>query len=440
MAIINSKDVNRLALPAMVAAIAEPLINIADSAIIGRYSEDPVIMLGAVGIASSFFLSFIWVFSQTRTAMSSVLSRYYGANKIEDVKTLIPQMILLNFILGFFFYLVTNLFIETIFTALNAKGEILKNAIDYFSIRSIGFPFVLSTLMIFGVFRGMQNTLWAMAITITAGLLNLGLDFIFINGWGEYIAPMGIKGVAFASITAQLLMFTLAIIFLYVKTPFNLNFVSSINKEVGGMLQLAGNFIIRSIAVNTAYFFMTRLASGYGESYIAVQHICINIWFFSAFFIEGYCNAGNVLAGKYRGQEDYKGIWDLSTFIRKNAIKLALGLMLFLALLYPFIGSFFVDKKETIEIFNSVFWMVLLTLPLNAIAFSYDELFKGLGKGKYLRNTLLMATFLCFLPLIFLFDSLDFKIHAIWTAFIGWMAFRGIRLRYLFHKKYKKHQ
>ncbi len=436
MSQIDIKEVNRLAFPAMVAAVSEPIINICDSAVISQYGSDPTTMLAAVGVASSFFLSFIWVFSQTRTAMSTVMSKYYGAEKLNDVRTLVPQMILMNFLLGLFIYLVTNLFIGPIFEFFDAKGEVLTMAIDYFSIRSIGFPFVLSYLMIFGVFRGVQNTMWAMIITLIAGGVNLGLDYIFINGIENFIEPMGIKGVALASLISQLLMFAMAVFYLYRKTKFNLNFLKPIHTEVNSLLGMSGNLIIRSAAVNTAYFFSTRFASGYGESYIAVQHICMNIWFFSAFFIEGYCNAGNALAGKLNGQNNRLGLWNLSKVISKNSIKLALGLMTVLFLGYYFIGKLFFKDEMVASLFYEVFWMILLTLPLMAVAFTYDELLKGVGKMAYLRNTLLMATFLGFVPVIYLSDLFDLKLHSIWIAFICWMSFRAIRLSSYFNYNY----
>lgn len=434
---IDVKDVNRLAFPAIVAAVSEPIINICDSAIIGRYGSDPVTMLAAVGIGSSFFLSFIWVFSQTRTAMSSVLSKYYGANNLDEVKTLVPQMILMNFILGLFIYLVTNLFIHPIFELFDAKGEVLTMTIEYFSIRAIGFPFALSTLMIFGVFRGIQNTMWAMIITLIAGSINLLLDLLFINGWGDYISPLGLKGVALASLIAQLFMFGIAIIFLYKKTRFSLNFMKPINLEVNNLLGMSGNLIIRSLAVNTAYFFSNMFASHYGESQIAVQGIFMNIWLFSAFFIEGYCNAGNALAGKLYGMNDRNGLWELSVFINKNALRLAFGLMLVLFAGYYFIGRLFLDDENTLTIFYSTFWLVLITLPLNAVAFTYDEIFKGIGKAAFLRNVLLFATFLVFVPLIWTFDLFGLEMFSVWMAFNGWMGFRAIRLSSYFKQHYR---
>jgi Na+-driven multidrug efflux pump len=248
---------------------------------------------------------------------------------------------------------------------------------------------------------------------------------------------MGIQGVALASLFANILMFALAILFLYRKTNFTLNFYKPINGEVGNLLGMAGNLAIRSAAVNTAYFFSSRYASGYGESYIAVQHICMNIWFFTAFFVEGYCNAGNAMGGKLYGQNNKEGLWNLSKLIARNSVLLATGLMLILFIFYFPIGRLFLKDAETLDLFYSVFWMVLLMLPLNAVSFTYDELLKGIGRAAFLRNTLIIATFCGFVPVIMLMDLTGLQLHAIWIAFLFWMSFRAARLSYYYNKHYR---
>ena len=74
--------------------------------------------------------------------------------------------------------------------------------------------------------------------------------------------------------------------------------------------------------------------------------------------------------------------------------------------------------------------------PLNAIAFVFDGLFKGLAEAVKLRNTLLAATFLGFIPALLIGDYFDLKLYAIWIAFTVWMFFRMIILVVLFRKKY----
>ena len=71
------------------------------------------------------------------------------------------------------------------------------------------------------------------------------------------------------------------------------------------------------------------------------------------------------------------------------------------------------------------------------MAFVYDGLYKGLGEMKFLRNVLLAATGLGFVPLLYLRLYLDCGIYSIWIAFLGWMFIRGSALGIHFWKKYR---
>ena len=72
--------------------------------------------------------------------------------------------------------------------------------------------------------------------------------------------------------------------------------------------------------------------------------------------------------------------------------------------------------------------------PINGIAFIYDGIFKGLGFMKYLRNTLLIATFIGFVPAILVSDYFDLKLYGIWIAFTVWMFLRAGILLFKFKR------
>ena len=70
---ITLKEINKIALPAILAGIAEPLIGIADTAFIGNLSEKATESLGGVGIAASLFSLLVWMLAQTKTSVSSIV-------------------------------------------------------------------------------------------------------------------------------------------------------------------------------------------------------------------------------------------------------------------------------------------------------------------------------------------------------------------------------
>ena len=74
--------------------------------------------------------------------------------------------------------------------------------------------------------------------------------------------------------------------------------------------------------------------------------------------------------------------------------------------------------------------------PVNAIAFVFDGIFKGLAEAVILRNTLLASTFLGFIPALLIGDYFDLKLYAIWIAFFVWMLMRAGILLIIFNKRF----
>lgn len=436
MSRVSFKEINKIAIPAIIAGIAEPLISLTDIAIIGNVERDPVESLAAAGIVGSFLSAIIWIVAQTKTAISALVSQHLGAQRLHAVRTLVPQAIYFNLVLSLLIYVVTAYFAGAIFRAYNAEGLVLNYAADYYQIRALGYPLTLVTFALFGVFRGLQNTLWAMKCSLTGAFLNVGLDYLLVYGIDGLIPAMHLRGAAFASLISQAVMLAMALYFFFSKTPFGLRLSSNINPQMRGLLVMSANLFVRTAALNFAIYLANAYATDYGKTYIAAQSILMNIWLFFSFFIDGYANAGNAISGRLLGAKDYKRLWNLSIDISKYAIIIAITLIGICALFYEEIGLLFSKEKSVLVLFSSVFWMVLFMQPVNAIAFMFDGIFKGLGEAKYLRNVLLFATFLGFTPVLLIGDYFGIKLYAIWIAFFVWMLIRSSALVIKFRRKY----
>ncbi|MFD0977318.1 MATE family efflux transporter [Salinimicrobium gaetbulicola] len=436
MSRVSFKDINKIAIPAIIAGIAEPLISLTDIAVIGNVDRDPVEALAAAGIVGSFLSAIIWILAQTKTAISALVSQHLGASRLHAVKTLVPQAIYFNLLLSLLIYVVTAYFAAAIFRAYNAEGLVLNYAADYYQIRALGYPLTLVTFALFGVFRGLQNTLWAMKCSLTGAFLNVGLDYLLVYGIDGLIPAMHLKGAAIASVLSQSVMLLMALYFFFKKTPFGLRLSFNINPQMRGLLLMSANLFVRTTALNFAIYLANAYATGYGKNYIAAQSILMNIWLFFSFFIDGYANAGNAISGRLLGAKDYKRLWNLSIDISKYAIIIAMTLIGICSLFYEEIGALFTKETSVLVLYSSVFWMVLFMQPVNAIAFMFDGIFKGLGEAKYLRNVLLFATFLGFTPALLIGDYFGWKLYAIWFAFFVWMLIRSSALVIKFRRKY----
>ena len=430
---MDYKEINKLAFPAIVAGVSEPLMALADTAIIGHLGTTE---LAGVGVGASLFLLLVWLLAQTKSAISAIVSRYYGMGKTNELGAFVVQSLFFNIIIGILTIAVTLCFVNYLFSFYNATGELLEVAKSYYRIRVFGLPLALATYGLFGVFRGLQNTSWAMMISISGGTINVLLDFILVYGIDNVVPAMGVEGAAWASLIAQASMFVAVVWLLIKKKLVSLALRIEFDKNMGDFVRMFANLLVRTAALNTAYFLGTKYATSYGEEYIAAHTMAMNIWLFSSFFIDGYATAGNAIAGKLLGQNNSDGIARIGKAIYRMSILVGTVLGLFYLGGYVFFGSIFSSDITVITVFESIFWLVIISQPINGLSFGLDGIFKGLGKAALLRNTLLAATFLGFVPTLFLFDYLGFELHAVWFAFLIFMAFRGFILLWKFNKDY----
>ncbi|MEH6764346.1 MAG: MATE family efflux transporter [Aequorivita antarctica] len=433
---ISFKRIQQLAIPAIISGIAEPILSATDAAVVGNIHEYGIESLAAVGIVGSFLSALIWILAQTRSAISAIVSQNLGAGKLKDLQNFPAQAIYFNIVLSIIVLFSTYFFVEEIFKLLNAEGLVLSFSIDYYNIRVWGFPLTLFTFAVFGLFRGLQNTFWPMVIAAIGAILNIALDFALVFGIEGYIVPLGIKGAAWASLISQAVMALIALIFLLKKTEISLKLKFPLHPEIKRLVNMSFNLFLRSVALNTALILAIREAAGLGKEYIAAYTIAFNIWIFTAFFIDGYGAAGNILSGKLLGERNYGLLWKLTKKVNLYNLGVAAVLVLIGLLLYEPLGLLFNKDEKVLSIFYGIFFMVLICLPFNALAFTMDSIFKGLGEMGYLRNVLLGATIFGFIPVLYFSKYMNWGLIGIWAALIVWVAYRAVALMIKFRRKY----
>ncbi len=433
---ISFKKINTLAIPALIAGIAEPLLSITDTAIVGNIEFNATESLAAVGIVGGFISMLVWVFGQIRSSISSIIAQYLGANKLDEIKSLPAQAIFIGIVGSLIVLSVTYPFAKQIFQFYNANDLILEYSVTYYRIRIFGFPFSLFVFAVFGIFRGLQNTFYPMIIAITGAILNIILDIILVYGIEGFIPAMNIEGAAYASVAAQFSMAVIAGILLIKTTDIKLRIQLPWNQEIKRLLGMVGNLFIRTLFLNLALYFAVSFSTGYGKDYIAAYTIGINLWFLGAFVIDGYSSAGNILSGKLLGAKEYDTLVKLSNQLIKYGLFTGLLLTGVGFLFYNSIGAMFINDISVQKEFSKVFWILLIMQPICAVTFIFDAIFKGMGEMAFLRNILMFSTLLVFTPTIFLFDSLDYKLYGVWFTFILWVIARGLPLIIKFRRKF----
>jgi len=247
---------------------------------------------------------------------------------------------------------------------------------------------------------------------------------------------MHLEGAAWASLISQGVMALLALSLLVTQTPLRLVPRLPLHPELKRLVGMTLNLFVRALCLNIALLFAVREATALGDRQIGAHTIAINLWLFAAFFIDGYAVAGKILGGHFLGARDYQSLWALAGKSMRYGLAVSAVLMLGGLLFHLPIGRTFSEDPAVLETFNGLFPVVIGVLPVAAVAFIYDGLFKGMGKMRLLRNALLAATFLGYLPVLYLGKALGWGLYGIWAALGVWMGIRGGVLVWKFRQKF----
>ncbi len=406
------RHINSLAIPSMLSGMAEPIISLTDTALVGKAGH---VAISAVGLSTSILLVIIWVLASIRSATASMI-----ANNLEDkgkTSAIAGRALLLSAGLGICFLLIGYVLSQQIIRLYGAEGELLEASTSYLKIRLLGLPLILTAYTCFGIFKGHQNTLWAMIITLIGGEINLLLDYL-------WIPEFGIEGAGYASLVSQAIIFLLAVLFLFRKIPSRPQLFGQKEGSIFELLRVSGDLFIRTASLNLALFFANRIAVSNGEYAISAHTILMNLWLFCSFFIDGYANAGLALVGKLNGEGDTLGIRLLAKKIMFANFLIASVLGLSYWLFGETIAQIFTKEINVLDQISAVLPSFSLSIVLGSVAFTFDGIFIGLGNVRFLRNTLILATGI-FIPLLYFLDWQGLGLSAVWVSMVVWVGIRG---------------
>lgn len=184
------------AVPLMLSSMLQLLFNAADIIVVGNYAGDN--SLAAVGATGSLINLLTNLFIGLSVGVNVLVARYYGSKDYESLHTTIQTSVTLSAILGLFVMIVGVLFTPTILRWMQLKGEILKLASLYLQIYFVGMPAVMIYNFGSAVLRSVGDTRRPLIYMILSGLVNIGLNLLFVIEF-----HMGVAGVAIATIVSQ---------------------------------------------------------------------------------------------------------------------------------------------------------------------------------------------------------------------------------------------
>lgn len=191
----NENNILKLSWPIFIELLLQMLVGNADQIMVGWVDPNGV---GAIGNANQITNLLLLVFSVVCTASMILVSQYIGAKDTQRVNQTYTVSLLMNIVFGLAVSVVLILGCGPIFRLMGVHEEIFEKTCLYMRVIGLGMVFQAVYLTFTAFFRSSQMMKETMLISVVMNCLNIGGNFVLINGLGP-IPAMGVAGAAVSS-------------------------------------------------------------------------------------------------------------------------------------------------------------------------------------------------------------------------------------------------
>ena len=437
------KLILHLSWPAILEQILQTVVQMADSAMVGRLSAQAS---AAVGVTTTAMWLLNGIFFAAAVGVLAFIARSVGAQEYDQARIGSVQAIILTIILGVVVCAIALSISGALPAWMDADPEIREDASAYFFIICTPMVFRASAIIFGSVIRAAGDTRTPMLINALMNILNVVLNFLLIYPTKSYFilgtsvtipgAGLGVRGAAFATalsfVVGGILMF---LVFYYGKQG---------GSPKGMKLRVHWSVMRQCITVSIpnalermtaclGQMVFTSMVAGLGTIPLAAHSIAITAE--QAFYIPGYGfqTAANMLSGQTLGERDEKKLDSISLTITIFAVSIMTLTALILFLFPEAMMKLFTTDNRVIELGASVLRIVSFSEPFFAVSIITEGVFNGVGdtKAPFVISLITMwavrvlSTFVCV-------KLLGLGLTAVWVCMVADVVIRCILMAHRF--------
>lgn len=436
MSIPSSRVIWDIAWPIMLSLAAQSVVNITDTAFLGRVGE---VELGASAIGGLLYTTFYMVGFGFSTGVQILISRRNGEKNYLAIGRIVDN--------SFYFLGLTSLLISSVvyffgpamLRPFMSSEAVFEASTKFLSFRILGLIFASSGLIFRSFYTGIAYTRYlSISSAIMAGI-NVILAWLLIFGyWG--LPRLGIQGAAIASVIAELC----ALLFLIFVTRRNsrfkqyalLRWVKPDLEIIKNTLGISGFVMLQYVLSLGSWFLFFMFIEKMGERSLAVSNIIRSIYLM--LMIPGWalCSVVSTLVSRSLGE----GKPGLVIPIIKKVAGFSLVAMLItvgVALISPRgVISLFTNSGSLAEATLPSYYIILAALFILGIMSILFNGVLGTANTKFALG-IEMVTIIVYLAVAWLIAvKLQMNIEYVWTCEFIYSILTGV-LSFWYLKKGK---
>ncbi len=367
----------RLSLPLAFGMLSMTLFSLADTFFVAKLGTGPLAALAFTLPVVMFFMGITFGLS---VGTAAVLARVYGEGRIEKVRQLSTDALVMTLIIVVAAAVLGIATIELIFPLMGAGPEVMPLVRRYMLIWYMGLPFF--GLMVVGnsCMRAMGDTAYASMIMTIMSAIGLILDPLLIFGIGPFPA-LGLPGAA----TAVMISYVLTCAYSFYSLAYKRRALSPVLWHAGTrdawrrFMHIALPAMLSNQIPPISAAIITWMAAGYGKEAVAalgvagrVEGVCVLVFYAIAAGV-------SIFTGQNFGAGNYGRIAEACRLGVRSTLIWGLGLAVIIWPLASIIPGWFDDNPAVIAYtaqylhwvpvsFGAMGAMIVIHATMNAMA------------------------------------------------------------------------
>lgn len=273
--LFSKKDLTKLLIPLIIEQLLAVAVGMVDVAMVSVVGENAV---SGVSLVDSITILIIQLLSALATGGAVVSSQYLGQKNTRKACQSAGQLILVTTVASAALALISLLFNHQILSLVfgNVEAEVMTDAMIYFRITAVSYPFLAVYNSCAALYRSMGNSKVSMFVSLIMNGINIAGNSICI-----FALHMGVEGVAYPTLISRI---AAAVIMMFlIQSPKNVIRINSLKdfaphrKMIGSILGVGIPNGLENSIFQIGKLTLQSLVSSLGTTAIAGYAVACNL-------------------------------------------------------------------------------------------------------------------------------------------------------------------
>lgn len=435
------KEIWKVAYPILLTLLIQNLIQVTDTAFLGRVGE---VELGASAIAGIYYVALFTLAFGFSVGSQILIGRRNGEGNYNKIGEIVVFGSLFLWLMAGFIFGLTRFFSEPILNALIDSPNVLIASLEYLDWRIYGLFFSTINVMFRAFFVGTTRTKVLTYNAILMGLANVLFDYLLI--FGKFGFPeMGIAGAGLASVIAEAISVVFFLIYTGKVVDLTKYGFKGIKwkdiKIIKSVLNISVSLMLQSFLALSTWFIFFLAIEKMGELSLASSNVIRSFYMIIGIPIWALGTTANTLVSNAIGAGKQDEVISLIWKIARFSILIILPMIAFMSFFPELSLSIYTTNQELIQASTPSLYVILTVLPFFAIGNIFFQSVSGTGNTRSALKIEIITLFFYCIWMWFVAIYLQAPLAICWTTELEYALGIGVlSLIYFYKGKWRNKQ